>query len=106
MMHPFVPLALLLCWLTVRVLSPGTQAPPHWSSLPLVPALNGMFSSQPVSSGILGDTVTSLSLPLIRHVLLGGREELREGVGVALGTLSSMCKAHVALDEVIDFDNH
>ena len=84
----------------MRVLHPNLEAPPPWSSLPLIPTLSTLFSSLPVSSGINGDVVCSLSLPLVSCVLKEKREESGESVGVALQTLSSFCKVHTTVEEV------
>ena len=79
---------------------PRLPTPPYWSSLPLVPTLKDLFSSLPISSGVAGDVVCSLSLPLTRQILLEGKEELKECVGVVLSTLSNMCKTHTTVEEV------
>ena len=86
----------------MRVLVPRVSVPLHWSSLSLVPTLNTLFPSLPVTPGISGDVVCSLSLPLIRCILLDKKNQLKDCVGVVLTTLSNMCKTHVTVEEVQD----
>ena len=95
----YVSSGLLLCWTTLKRISPLVKIPSYWSNLPPSSTMN-LFASLPVTEGVNGDVLCSITLPLMRCIF---RDQTDSGdnIGVALQTLSSFCKTHISVPEVI-----